>query len=92
MRDCLSDLRGEKYDVFAFACQKMFLCPSFTYLLTSLLFLPFVFIFCCLYTPAVVLQMCREQIDVALLHIRCCIVVVLPELRNITITKIIDFS
>jgi len=43
-----------------------------TYLLTSPLFHPFVFIFCCLFSPAAVLKMCTVQTMEFISMLPCC--------------------
>ena len=73
MRDCPSYLCGAKYDVFASAYQKCaYVYRSNTYLLTSPLFHPFVLIFCCLFSPTAVLQMCRVQTMEFISMLACC--------------------
>jgi len=88
MRDCPSDLRGEKYDVFAFACQECAYVHRSTYVLayqstiSSIRFHIQLFVyFLCRYTDV---QNADDgiHIDVALLRIRCCIVVVLWYFQN----------
>ena len=93
MRDCPSYLRGAKYDVFAFACQKCAYIHRSTYVLAyqctilSIRFHILLFVFSRRRFTDVQSADDGIHIDVALLPIRCCIVVVLPELRTITITK-----
>jgi len=88
MRDCPSDLRGEKYDVFAFACQKCAYGHRSTYVLAyqstilSIRFHILLFVFSRRRFTDVQSADDRIHIDVGLLPIRCCIVVVLWYFQN----------
>jgi len=82
MRDCPSDLHGAKYYVFAFACQKCAYVHRSTYVLayqstvSSIRFHILLFVFS--RRSGIDVQSADDgiHIDVALLPIRCCIVVV----------------